>query len=96
MKRSNERSLKDLLAGVVDAYGMRQKMDELDITGLWGEVAGAMIARHTLGLRLKRGRLHIKVDSAPLRQELVYQREGLTRMLNERLGRAVVQEVVVE
>ena len=96
MKRSNERSLKDLLAGMVDAYGMRQKMDELDITGLWADVAGAMIARHTMGMRLKRGRLHIRVDSAPLRQELVYQREGLARLLNERLGREVVQEVVIE
>ena len=96
MKRSNEQSLKEVLDRLVDAYGMRQKMDELDLTGLCGEVAGAMIARHTLGLRLKRGRLLIRVDSAPLRQELTYQRESLARALNERMGRDVVKEVVVE
>ena len=96
MKRSNERSLKQVLDAMVDASGMRTRLDEQAIRALWPELSGAMIARHTTGMRLLRGKLHIKVDSAPLRHELTYQREGLARLVNERLGREIVKEVVVE
>lgn len=96
MKRSNEQSLSTVLGGLVDAYGMREKMDELDISTAWDNLVGGMIARHTIRLRLKRGKLFIKVDSAPLRHELTFQREGLTALINQRLEREVVKEVVIE
>lgn len=96
MKKSNERSLKQVIGGLVDAYGLREKMDELDIKSTWDEVAGGMIARHTTGMRLKRGKLFVKVDSAPLRHELRYLKEGLMALLNQRLERPVVKEIVLE
>lgn len=95
-KRSNEQSLEQALGHLVDAFGFREKMDELDITTAWDDVAGAMIARHTVAIRLHRGRLHVKVDSAPLRQELTYMREALREILNRRAGREVVQEIMLE
>ncbi len=80
----------------IDAFGLREKMDELDITTAWDDVVGGMVARHTVSVRLRRGRLNIKVDSAPLRQELTYMRETLVEVLNKRAGRKVVQEIVLE
>jgi predicted nucleic acid-binding Zn ribbon protein len=81
---------------LVDIAGMREKMDELDITTQWDKVVGPMVARHTVTVRLKRGRLVVRVDSAPLRQELGFMREALVEVLNQRAGRPVVKEVVLE
>lgn len=81
---------------VVDAYGLREKMDELDITTGWDEAVGPMIARHTKTVRLRKGRLSVKVDSAPLRHELSFMREALLEILNRRAGRKVVLEIVLE
>jgi predicted nucleic acid-binding Zn ribbon protein len=96
MKRSNEQSLKQAVDRLVDACGMREKMDELDITTQWDKVVGAMVARHTVQVRLRRGKLVVRLDSAPLRQELSYMRESLAEVLNQRAGRPVVKEVVLE
>lgn len=96
MKKQNEQSLKQALGRLIDAYGMREKMDELDIATAWDEITGAMIARHTVSVRLRRGRLNVKVDSAPLRQELTYMRDALREILNRRAGRLVVEEIVLE
>ncbi len=96
MKKRNEQSLGDAIGHLIDATGMREKMDELDITAAWDEVVGGMIARHTVTVRLRRGRLVVKVDSAPLRQELTYMREALKEILNRRAGRAVIREIVLE
>ncbi len=95
MKRRNEQSLAEAIKHLIDGAGIREKMDELDIASWWDEVAGGMVARHTTGITLRRGKLFIRVDSAPLRQELTYMRETITQRLNERAGRDVVQEVVL-
>lgn len=96
MKRRNEQTMKEALDGLVEAYGLREKLDESAIGSLWDELAGGMIARHTVAVKLRRGRLYLKVDSAPLRQELTFLREGLISTLNKRFGREVVKEITVE
>ncbi len=95
-KRSNEQSISDAVDRLIDAYGMREKMDELDITAQWDKTVGAMVARHTVAVRLKKGKLIVKVDSAPLRQELTYMRDALAEVLNQRAGRDVVKEIILE
>lgn len=94
MKRaSNESTLKEAMERLVDRYGLREKLDEQAVASLWDELAGGMVARHTVAVKLRRGKLHIKVDSAPLRQELTFMREALANTINQRLGREVVQQV---
>ena len=96
MKRSNEQSLKQAVDHMIDALGMRPKMDELDIASSWDNVVGAMVARHTVNIRLRHGKLHVRVDSAPLRQELGYMRDALKEVLNRRAGKEVVKEIILE
>lgn len=96
MKRRNERSLKEALDGLVDAYGLREKLDEQSIASMWDEVAGGMVAKHTIAVKLRRGKLYIKVDSAPLRVELGFMRTTLIELLNQRFGRPVVEAITVE
>lgn len=95
MKRRNEQSLAEAIGGLIDGAGMRERLDEAAFTEAWTEVAGAMIARHTTGLRLRKGILTINVDSAPLRHEMSFLRAEIQARLNERAGREAVTEVVV-
>ncbi len=80
---------------MIEAYGLREKLDELDIASWWDEVAGGPIARHTVSVTLRRGHLHVRVDNAPLRQELGYMKDRLAELLNERCGRAAVRSVSI-
>lgn len=96
VRKSNERSLKEALEGLVEDYGLRSRLDEQAIRAGWPEVAGEMIARHTLRLELRRGKLTVKVDSAPLRQELQFMRTTLVELLNRRLEREVVTEIRID
>lgn len=90
MKRRNELSLKDVLDLLVRERGWQPGLDEQAIRTAWPELAGAMIARHTTDLQLRRGELLVEVDSAPLRQELGYMRGALMELINKHLGRTVV------
>ena len=75
---------------------MREKMDELDIASWWDDVVGGMVARHTVRIKLRNGTLRVRVDSAPMRNELSYMRETLAEILNRRVGREVVKEIILE
>lgn len=93
MKRKNDQTVKEAMDRLVDAYGLREKLDEQAVASLWDELAGGMVAKHTVAVKLRRGKLHIKVDSAPLRQELTFMREQMASTINGKLGRKVVEEV---
>lgn len=95
MKRQNDQSLGDALRSMVAELGLRPKLDELDAVTAWDHVAGGMIAKHTRSIKLRSNRLYIAVDSAPLKQELSYRKEDLVARLNERLGRTVVEQIVL-
>ena len=95
-RNSNERSLKEALEGLVDDYGLRAKLDEQAIRSAWNEVAGEMIARHTMRIDVRRGVMTVKVDSAPLRQELHFMRTTLVELLNKRFEREVVKEIRID
>lgn len=96
MKRTNEASLREAMERMVYQFGLREKLDEQAIASLWDELAGGMVAKHTVAVKLRKGKLRIKVDSAPLRQELTFMRESLLKTINTRLGRPVVEQVVLD
>ncbi len=96
MKRRNDQTLGEALRHMIESLGMREKLDEQEVLSGWDRVAGAMVARHTRSISLRKGRLTVELDSAPLRHELTYMREDLRKALNERLGRPVVTEVVLK
>ena len=54
-----------------------------------------MFAKHTKKIFFKNKTLHIKLDSAALKQELSYVKEGLLQKLNKEMGRRVVENIVV-
>jgi len=95
-RNSNERSLKEALEGLIEDYGLRGKLDEQAIRAAWTDVAGEMIARHTMRIDLRRGKLSVKVDSAPLREELNFMRSTLVELLNRRFEREVVKEIRID
>ncbi|MCS7082363.1 MAG: DUF721 domain-containing protein [Bacteroidetes bacterium] len=60
----------------------------------WFEVAGPQIARVTQKAWVERGRLYVRIASPVWRQELHLSRSHWRERINERLGRAVIEEVV--
>lgn len=54
------------------------------------------VARYTEKLQLFGSKLIITTSVAPLKQELLYQRENIIRRVNEAMGRKVVTEVIIQ
>ena len=92
----SETPLKKTIDQLLRAYGYQDQLDELEIIKLYEDLVGKMFANHTQKIGFKNKILYVKLDSASLKQELSYVKEGLVEKLNKQLGRRIVEKIVVK
>jgi len=68
----------------------------LQIEDVWEQIMGKTIARYTDKLQIIGDKLIITTTVAPLKHELIYQKEKIKQRVNEALGQKVVNEVIVQ
>jgi hypothetical protein len=95
MRKSNESSLKQAIDDFLDTYRLREKMNEVKIIEAWSRVMNEAICKRTAKIRFREGILHLDVTSAPLREELNYQRDKIRETMNAELGGDYIKDVIV-
>lgn len=95
MPRSNDRSLGDAIREFLHSYHLEDKLNETRAIQSWEKVVGPMVAKHTHGLYIRNRILFVKVDSAALRQELLFSRSKLVAALNEEVKSNVIEDIVL-
>ena len=68
----------------------------LQIEDIWEQIMGKTIARYTDKLQIIGDKLIITTTVAPLKHELIYQRDKIKQRVNEALGQKVVNEVIIQ
>jgi hypothetical protein len=68
----------------------------LQIEDVWEKVMGKTIARYTEQIKVINRTLFITTTVAPLKQELLYQKEKIKLRVNEALGEKVIEEVIIQ
>jgi predicted nucleic acid-binding Zn ribbon protein len=95
MRKSNTQPLKDVLRAYIDALGHRRKLKEVNIIASWEALMGKTIARNTREIYIKNKVLFVYLDSAALRNELLFYKEKIVAHLNEHAGEEIVEKVVL-
>ena len=57
---------------------------------------GKTVARYTENLKVINKTLFITTHVAPLKQELMYQKEKIKLRVNEAMGEKIIEEVVIQ
>lgn len=93
--RSNNQPVGQVLREMVRELRLGSKLTQSEIRALWQRELGPVINRHTAELRFRNGVLTVKVNSAALRQELLYNRVALAERLNKELANGEIREIEV-
>jgi hypothetical protein len=97
MNRNDPKPLKAAIAQFVKAYRMQSRLDEVDTVNAWNECFGQMVQRQTRSIRLQaEGKLWIKLNSGPLKEELMMSKGQIVKRLNDHLGRKIIAEVIIQ
>ena len=89
------KTLKQVLDDLMKKSHIDEKLLSMELKDRWEEVAGSLVARHTSELSIFKNKLTIRFDSAPLKQEISYQKQALIDKINKGMGRVVVTEIVI-
>lgn len=90
-----EYSLGDAMKHFLNRSRIKGSIQALQIEDVWEQIMGKTIAKYTEKIAIHGDTLYINTSVAPLKQELLYQKDQIRTRVNELLGEHTVREVVI-
>lgn len=90
-----EISLGDAIKQFLRESRIGNGMRAIQIKDAWEQLMGKTIAHYTSNIQIVKKTLYIETNIAPLKNELLYQREKIIERINEYFGEIVVDNVVI-
>jgi len=96
-KRENEHlPLSQLLKTFVKDNKLEAGLDQVEVREAWIQLMGNGVNHYTEAVNLQGQKLHIKLTSSVLREELSYGKEKMITLLNEYLGKELINEIYLK
>ena len=89
-------SISEAMQEFLKSSRIKGGIQALQIEDVWEEIMGKTIARYTDKLQIIGDKLIITTHVAPLKNELIYQKEKIKQRVNEALKQKIVNEVVIQ
>ncbi|WP_430400336.1 DUF721 domain-containing protein [Flavobacterium sp.] len=95
-KRFNEeQSIQDVLKNFISHNKLQGGIDKIEVKEVWFRLMGNGVANYTEEVELRKETLYVKLTSAVLREELMFGREKIIKMINQEIGKEVVKTLVL-
>jgi predicted nucleic acid-binding Zn ribbon protein len=86
----------DALKQFLNQSRLKGSIQAYQVEEVWETIMGKTVARYTESLRIINKTLFVTTSIAPLKQELIYQKEKIKLRVNEALGDKVIEEIVIQ
>ena len=94
MRRQSAEAIGDILHQMLRQEGIETPLNEYRLVQAWSEVMGEGIQHYTDDIFIRNRVLFVKLKSAALRAELMYNRQTLVHRLNSHVGAQVIEKIV--
>ncbi|MBA2250936.1 MAG: DUF721 domain-containing protein [Chitinophagaceae bacterium] len=91
-----EISMSDAIKVFLNKSKLKSGIQALQIEDAWEKIMGKTIAKYTDKIEIINQTLFISSTVAPLKNELLYQKEKIIERVNEALGEKVINQVVIK
>lgn len=91
-----EMSLQEAMQQFLKNSKFKTYMQALQIEEVWEQIMGKTISKYTDKIQIIGTTLYITTSVAPLKNELLYQRDTILQRVNEALGEKAIKEVVIK
>jgi hypothetical protein len=91
-----EFSMKDAMKQFLNSSKLKGDVQAMQIEEVWDKLMGKTISKYTDSIKIIHHTLIITTTVAPLKNELLYQKENIIKRVNEALGEGVIREVMIK
>ena len=74
---------------------LKTGVQAMQIEDVWEKIMGKTVAKYTDKLQIVGTTLFVSTVVAPLKNELLYQKEKIIELVNSELGEKIIKEVVI-
>ncbi|TDQ13731.1 uncharacterized protein DUF721 [Algoriphagus boseongensis] len=80
---------------LLKAYRLEGKYKEKLLINSWAELVGHTIASRTSSVFIKDQKLMVRITSGPVKKELQLNRSKVLALIEEKIGKGVVEDLVI-
>lgn len=91
-----EVTLGEALRDFLNKSRLKSGVQAVQIKELWEKLMGKTISNYTDSIQISKQVLYISTSVAPLKNELIFQKETIKQRVNEALGEKAVIDVVIK
>lgn len=95
MKKHNDQPIRDVLSDFKQQYKHKRKLDRHRAEQIWKAKMPSTIVGYTRDIKLIGKRIYLQITSAPLREQLSFERDKIRDLFNREMGEVVVEEVII-
>ncbi len=93
---AEESPISSVLKNFTKMYGLENKLYTTKIKSDWHKIVGPIIAKNTSHIEFKGSFMFVEIDSAPLKNEMVFMRKQLIEKINQYIQRPVIQKIIIK
>ena len=95
-KRHNDKqNIDDLLKSFVKENKLEKSLEKVNVETAWRDLMGNGVNSYTINIKLHHNTLYVELSSSVLREELSYGKEKIIKMINDSVGKIIVQKLVL-
>jgi len=95
-KRHGEHTaIGDVLKEFISHNNLQKGIEKVSVADAWKNMMGPAIVKYTTALKFEQATLYVQLSSSVLREELSYGKTKIIKLLNEKLGKELVKELVL-
>lgn len=94
MRSSNDKSLKDAIAQMLQVYKIKRRYDETAVIAGWPDIVGKPVANRTKELFIRDKKLFLRIESSVVKNELMLMRSQIIDKINEEAKDIIVEELI--
>ena len=91
-----EISLQDAMQQFLKNSKFKTYIQAIQVEEVWEQIMGKTVAKYTDKIQIIGSTLFITTTVAPLKNELLYQKDMILQRVNDALGEKVIKEVVIK
>ena len=94
-RHNDQQKIDDLLKSFVKENKLEKGLDIVNVEAAWRDLMGNGVNNYTKNVKLHQQTLYVELSSSVLREELSYGKEKIIGMLNEALGKDLINKLIL-
>tara|TARA_Y100001980_G_C14304878_1_gene131077 strand:+ start:119 stop:412 length:294 start_codon:yes stop_codon:yes gene_type:complete len=94
-RRGEIKKISKVLDDVISQKHFKIGIDNVRVQDAWVKAMGENIQKYTNNVKYKKGILYIKLKSSVLKEELIFEKNKVIKLINQELGKEYVKELVL-